>query len=97
MLEFEDAGGDGIEAGRGYYMLHEVDADGKTHLLVQQTYSEALHDVFFSLQNAGTAAIHAATAQESQSAGPAYDLSGRRAASGSHIIIYKDTKVITTK
>jgi hypothetical protein len=92
LLEFKDSGGDGIEAGRGYYMLHEVDASGKAHLMVQQTYSDALHDVFFSLQNASADAVDAATIQQQPDA-PAYDLNGRRAVNGSHIIIYKDKKV----
>ena len=53
-LHFDDAGGNGItgENGRGYYMLHEVSAEGKTRLLVQDTFITATHEVFFSLDNA---------------------------------------------
>ena len=53
-LHFDDAGGNGItgENGRGYYMLHEVSAEGKARLLVQDTFTTATHEVFFSLENA---------------------------------------------
>ncbi len=53
-LVFEDAGGNGItgENGRGYYMLHEVGAGGKTRLLVQDAFTTATHSVHFSLDNA---------------------------------------------
>ena len=78
MLEFEDNGGDGIAEGRGYYMLHEVSAEtGKARLLVQATYDEALHDVFFSLQNAAATGIAPQFCDEADETG-AYDLLGRR-------------------
>ena len=95
MLEIEDTGGDGItgDYGRGYYMLHEVDANGKTRLLVQDTFSDALHDVFFSLQNAMPSAIQH-TESDKEAAGRSYDLSGRPAHSGSHIIINKGNIII---
>ena len=53
-LTFKDDGGNGIngENGRGYFMLHEVSAEGKTRLLVQDTYTTATHIVAFSLDNA---------------------------------------------
>lgn len=95
MLEIEDTGGDGItgDYGRGYYMLHEVDANGKTRLLVQDTFTDALHDVFFSLQNAMPSAIQH-TESDKEAAGRSYDLSGRPAHSGSHIIINKGNIII---
>lgn len=95
LLEFEDAGSNGItgDNGRGYYMLHEVNADGKTRLLVQDTYTEALHDVFFSLHNVATGILPVAT-QQQVSRQPAYDLYGRPANSRSHLIITKDKKTI---
>ena len=94
-LELEDEGGDGIDGsyGRGYFMLHEVAADGKTRLLLQDTYSDALHDVFFSLQNAAQTGISAVGADAPEH-GKGYDLQGRPADAGSYIIIYKDKKVI---
>lgn len=98
-IEFEDAGGDGISAGRGYYMLHEVNAEGKARLLVQQTYSDALHDVFFSLQNAAATAITApAAALPEQQPAPAYDLQGRRLSDHSGaIVVTQDKKTIISK
>ena len=98
LLEFEDAGSNGItgDNGRGYYMLHEVNADGKTRLLVQDTYTEALHDVFFSLHNVATGILPVAT-QQQDSRQPAYDLYGRPANSRSHLIITKDKKKTINK
>ena len=82
LLAFEDAGGNGItgENGRGYYMLHEVDADGKTRLMVQADYTGAYHDVPFSLQNAGAVGLHSITSDHSDD-GNWYDLQGRRVTS----------------
>ncbi|MBQ8065452.1 MAG: hypothetical protein IJ200_07330 [Prevotella sp.] len=95
LLEFEDSGNDGISEGRGYYMLHEVGADGKTRLMVQATYSEALHDVFFSLSNAATSGIQYVAMPSQQTAQPAYDLNGRKAtATTKGIVIKNDKKVI---
>ena len=101
LLEFEDAGGDGITGsyGRGYYMLHEVNAEtGKTRLMVQDTYTESLHDVYFSLQNAVATGI--AEIENSQSAdSKSYDLQGRRIDT-SHfkkgIIVRGTKKVVST-
>lgn len=76
MLEFEDAGSNGIAEGRGYYTLHEVNQAGKTRLLVQQTYEDALHDVFFGLENAATQSIRAIAAPSLESTAT-YDLQGR--------------------
>ena len=96
LLEFEDAGDNGItgENGRGYYMLHEVNAEGKTRLLVQDTYTEALHDVFFSLHNAATSGVQSVAVTQQQTKQPAYDLSGRPANSRSRLVITKDKKTI---
>ena len=91
LLEFEDQGGDGISQGRGYYMLHEVNAEGKTRLMVQATYGEPLHDVYFSLSNASAASVTTLTAPQ-QDGQRAYDLQGRPATEDSHIIIYNGGK-----
>lgn len=96
MLEFEDAGGDGIAGGRGYYTLHEVDANGKSRLLVQQTYEEALHDVFFSLQNAATQGIETVTGPASSSA-EVYDLQGRQVKHPATGLYIKNSKKIIQK
>lgn len=94
LLEFEDAGSDGIKEGRGYYMLHEVNAEGKTRLLVQDTYDNSLHDVFFSLHNAATSGVQFVAVTQQQTKQPAYDLSGRPANSRSRLVITKDKKTI---
>ena len=94
MLEFEDAGHNGIngENGRGYYALHEVDAmTGKTRLLVQSTYEDAVHDVFFSLQGA-TSGVVPVVAEPSSADEPAYDLLGRPATKG--LVIKGNKKII---
>ena len=92
LLTFEDKAGDGISTDRGYYMLHEVTAEGKTRLLVQDTYSTSRHDVYFSLQGA-TMGITAPVAGTT-TAQPAYDVAGRRSSGHTPIYIYKDHKVI---
>ena len=78
-LTFSDAGGNGItgENGRGYYMLHEVDADGKTRLLVQADYTGATHEVYFSLQNASSTGV-SRLADSPADQGRRYDLQGRK-------------------
>ena len=78
LLEFCDAGGNGItgENGRGYYMLHEVNADGQTRLLVQADYTGSSHQVYFSLQHAQQLGIEPATAEQ-ESTPQRYDLQGR--------------------
>ena len=100
-LEFLDAGGNGItgENGRGYYMLHEVQADGKTRLLTQADYTTAQHDVFFSLEKASTTSLPTVpyTAIPSQSTGQPRDLLGRPATQRSPIIIYQGKKSTTNK
>lgn len=80
LLVFEDAGGNGItgENGRGYYMLHEVDAEGKIRLLVQADYTGVSHEVPFSLQNAGTSGICHTSAEPTQKDGRWFDLQGRQ-------------------
>jgi len=93
LLEFEDAGGDGIAEGRGYFMLHQVDADGKARLMVQQTYSEALYDVFFSLENVSIAdGVDGVTLTNQQPGQPGYDLGGRPATKG--LVISNQHKTI---
>lgn len=87
-LAFEDAGGDGItgDNGRGYYMLHEVSAEGKTRLLVQADYTTAHHEVYFSLENASDASVHS-VATPSQPDAPAYDLQGRPATERTQVVV----------
>ena len=97
LLEFEDDGGDGItgDYGRGYYMLHEVDANGKTRLLVQDTYTEALHDVYFSLQNALATGIVPTVALPMRQTATTYDLQGRKATPATKgIVIRNDRKAV---
>ncbi|MBQ7512453.1 MAG: Omp28-related outer membrane protein [Prevotella sp.] len=99
-LEFLDAGGNGItgDNGRGYYMLHEVSAEGKTRLLVQGDYTTATHEVYFSLHNASPTDIDAVTANDpADSHRHAYDLQGRPANSRSRIVITKDKKKTINK
>lgn len=103
-LVFTDAGADGITGanGRGYYMLHEVTADGKTRLLTQADYATATHTVYFSLSGTGTpegiATAHGAMPQADHTEQAAYTPDGRKATQqGTHLIIYKDKKVITNK
>ncbi len=92
LLEFEDAGGDGISEGRGYYMLHEIDAEtGKARLLVQATYGEALHDVFFSLQNVMETGIREQFSDSQSANGKSYDLGGRPATKGLVISNHRKT------
>ncbi|MCR4919028.1 MAG: Omp28-related outer membrane protein [Prevotella sp.] len=82
-LTFSDAAGNGItgENGRGYYMLHELAADGKTRLMVQADYTGATHTVYFSLQNAATTGI-SLTESDTASTGKRYDLQGREQQNG---------------
>ena len=101
-LEFADAGGNGITGtnGRGYYMLHEVGADGKTRLLTQADYTSATHQVFFSLQgtnSGGTATTQGFVPSVATTPQPAFTPAGTPATSGSHLIIYKDRKVINNQ
>jgi len=72
-LTFADAGGNGItgDNGRGYFMLHEVSAEGKTRLLVQDTYTTATHSVAFSLENSLPVGISAPTIATVPGASPA--------------------------
>jgi hypothetical protein len=92
-LEFSDKGGDGItgQNGRGYFMLHEVKADGKTRLLIQADYTTATHRVSFSLDNAQPLAVPSVVAQP-QPPTPAYDLQGRPALPHSRGIVVKNAK-----
>lgn len=93
-LEFEDAGGDGITGanGRGYYMLHQVDADGATKLLVQADYEGARHQVFFSLSEASSVGVIEIPVDETT--GSYYDLQGCKALPVRGIYIYDDKKII---
>ena len=103
LLELEDAGGDGItgDFGRGYYMLHQVTADGKTRLMVQDTYTDALHDVFFSLQNTQPSAIVNLADQSDESdqsdLSDQFTLGGRPVSGHSPITIKKNKKIINNK
>jgi len=100
MLRFSDSGGNGItgDNGRGYYMLHEVSAEGKTRLLVQQTYTTATHDVFFSLDNAVPVGLTSVATESQQPAQPAYDLQGRPAAGNTKgIVVSGERKTINIK
>lgn len=96
-LTFFDAGSNGITGtnGRGYYMLHEVKTDGTTRLLTQADYTTAIHNVFFSLQNAtaGITAPFATTKSQQQK----YDLQGRPATESTPLIIIDNKKIINNK
>ena len=82
-LVFYDAGDNGItgENGRGYYMLHEVNAEGKTRLLVQADYKGASHEVHFSVTEASFSGIESIREEGSGMASAAeerlYDMQGR--------------------
>lgn len=95
-LVFSDKGGDGItgQNGRGYFMLHEIQADGKARLLLQSDYTTATHRVSFSLDNAQPLAIPAVpyAATVSQQATPAYDLQGRPAATRQKGVVVKHAR-----
>ena len=98
-LRFTDKGGNGIdgENGRGYYMLHEVSAEGKTRLLVQQTYTGDEHDVNFSLENVIPVGIPAVPYVALPTQQPAYDLQGRHADSNTKgIVVSNDKKTFNT-
>ena len=77
-LVFYDAGDNGItgETGRGYYLLHEVNAEGKTRLLVQADYKEATHEVHFSVT--GAASVGLDTVEMDGEEAECYDLQGRK-------------------
>ena len=97
-LRFSDNGDNGIngENGRGYYMLHEVSANGKTRLLVQSTYAEAQHEVFFSVENVATVGIDTTVADEGSDE-TLFDLGGRRAGKNTKgIVVGQDKKMIKT-
>ncbi len=97
-LEFEDAGGNGItgENGRGYYMLHEVNAEGNTRLLVQADFTGATHNVYFSLTNAAPSGI-APVAGDITTHQPWYDLQGRRVSEPHRGIYIKNKKKTINK
>jgi len=97
MIAFADAGGNGIAEGRGYYMLHEVDADGKTRLLVQADYSGATHEVSFSLENVSSDASISTISAHDETTGNDFDLSGRHATKRSHLIINKEGNIKINK
>jgi len=93
-LEFRDSGNNGItgENGRGYYMLHEVGADGKARLLVQADYTTASHTVYFGLENANATGIATVTATAQPAQEPAFDAMGRPATDRTRLVISKDGK-----
>ena len=92
LIEFEDSGYDGIKEGRGYFMLHEVDANGKARLLVQDTYEEGIYDVYFSLHNAQSSSVPSVAMPLQQTEQPVYDAQGRPATHRSRLTITKDGK-----
>ena len=51
LLEFEDAGGDGIKGanGNGYYQLYQLNEAGTTNRLTQGDFTGRVHDVYFHL------------------------------------------------
>ena len=54
LLEFEDAGGDGIKGayGNGYYQLFQVDGEGHTTRITQGDYDGSVFDLYFHLNGA---------------------------------------------
>ena len=100
VLQFEDAGGDGIRgaAGNGYYQLFQVDAAGKSTKVDQGDYTEAIHLVNFSLSDALPLAIAPAELQQLDAQARVYTLGGRlvgrvadvgRLPSGAYLLRYE--------
>ena len=103
-LILHDKGGNGIngDAGRGYFMLHEVSAEGKARLLVQDTYTTATHTVPFSLENSLPVGISDPAVADSDvtatgSDGRTYDLLGRPATRNAKTVISNKRTIIINK
>lgn len=79
LLEFSDAGGDGIKGknGNGYYQLFQVAADGKRTRIVQADYTEATHDVSFNLKNATSGIADATISDDGNAPITVTDVAGR--------------------
>lgn len=79
LLEFLDAGNDGIKGdnGTGYYQLFQIDNAGMTQHLTQGNYDGAVHEVYFNLTEASSTGVVEIPADEVSSAS-CYDLQGRR-------------------
>ena len=78
LLEFLDAGNDGIKGdyGTGYYQLYQIDNAGTTQRLTQGNYDGAVHDVYFNLTEASSTGV--VEIPSDVSSGSSYDLQGRR-------------------
>lgn len=79
LLEFLDAGNDGIKGdyGTGYYQLYQIDNAGMTQRLTQGNYDGAVHDVYFNLTEASSTGV-VEIPSDGVSSGSCYDLQGRR-------------------
>ena len=79
LLEFLDAGNDGIKGdyGTGYYQLYQIDNAGMTQRLTQGNYDGAVHDVYFNLTEASSTGV-VEIPTDGVSSGSCYDLQGRR-------------------
>lgn len=75
-LEFHDSGNNGI--GKGYYKLDQLTADGKTKLLVQDSYTGAEATVNFSLEKADVSLGLKQPAITRLQSHKTYDLQGRK-------------------
>jgi hypothetical protein len=65
--------------------------------MVQDTYTDALHDVFFSLQNTQPSAINDIQRSTLNVQRPTFNVDGRPATSRSPIIIKKNKKIVNNK
>lgn len=79
LLEFLDAGNDGIKGnnGTGYYQLFQIDHAGMTQHLTQGNYDGAVHEVYFNLTEASSTGVVEIPTDE-VSSGSCHDLQGRR-------------------
>ena len=79
LLEFHDAGNDGIkdDYGTGYYQLYQIDDTGSTQHLTQGNYDGAVHNVYFNLTEASSAGV-VEIPTDDVSFGSYHDLQGRR-------------------
>ena len=79
LLEFLDAGNDGIKGnnGTGYYQLFQIDHAGMTQHLTQGNYDGAVHEVYYNLTEASSTGVVEIPTDE-VSSGSCHDLQGRR-------------------